>query len=336
MPFGIDILEDEIKSWGHKILENLLLDRTTGENIIWATDDYMSRGVGYGFYDFITPEKICGENRHVIQPRISKSLEEQKRRIADKAEVFTPSWICNSQNNLIDKAWFQTDQDVFNHEVVVDDIQTWEPIEELPAYPKGKNWKRYVAENRLEMACGEAPYLCSRFDATTGEMIPVHRRIGFLDRKLQLVNANTPDVAPDMDAAQRKNIHKTWRRAAYKAMQSAYGFEWQGDNLLLARESLLITFIEYYQVKWNTNRLPDKECLRKVAEIISWNIWQMDGLKYGIPGYTPSEDLEYVTPGPFVSTKERFCRIKEWTHQEPLLGEEVIFAKILNTNNKKS
>ena len=34
MPFGIDILEDEIKSWGHEILDNLLLDRTTGENII--------------------------------------------------------------------------------------------------------------------------------------------------------------------------------------------------------------------------------------------------------------------------------------------------------------
>ena len=186
------------------------------------------------------------------------------------------------------------------------------------------------------MACGEAPYLCSRFDATTGEMIPVHKRIGLLDRKLQLVNANTPDITPDMETAQRKNIHKTWRRAAYKALQSTYGFEWQGDNLLLARESLLITFIEYYQIKWNTEKLPDKECLRKVAEIISWNIWQMDGLKYGIPGYTPSEDLEYVNPGPFVSANERFCRIKEWTCQEPLLGEEVIFATILNTNNKKS
>lgn len=333
MPFGIDILEDEIKSWGHEILETLLLDRTTGENIIWATDNYQSRGEGYGFHDFITLEKICGENKHVIQPRISKSLEEQKRRIVDKAEVFTPSWICNAQNNLIDKAWFQTDQDVFNHEI--EENNTWVPTEQLPPYPKGKSWRSYIIENRLEMACGEAPYLCSRFDATTGEMIPVHRRVGFLDRKLQLVNANTPDVTLDMDAAQRKNIHKTWRRAAYKALQSTYGFEWQGDNLLLARESLLITFIEYYQVKWNTNRLPDKECLRKVAEIISWNIWQMDGLKYGIPGYTPSEHLESEFFAPTVPGRERFCRIKEWTRQEPLLGEEVIFVTILNIKNNK-
>ncbi len=333
MSFGIDILEDEIQSWGHEILETLLLDRTTGENIIWATDDYQSRGDGYGFHDFITSDKICGNNKHVIQPRISKSFEEQKRRIVDKAEVFTPSWICNAQNNLIDKTWFQTEQDVFNHEDEVNN--TWEPTHQLPPYPKGKSWRSYVMENRLEMACGEAPYLCSRYDTTTGVMIPISRRIGLLDRKLQLVGANTPDVSPDMNKAERKNTHKIWRRAAYKALQSTYGFEWQGDNLLLARESLLITFIEYYQAKWNTDRLPDRECLRKAAEIISWNIWQMDGLKYGIPGYVPSERLENELFAPSVPVRERFCRIREWTSQEPLKGEDVIFAKVLKPNNEK-
>ncbi len=29
MPFGIDIQEDEIRSWGHGILETLLCDHTT-------------------------------------------------------------------------------------------------------------------------------------------------------------------------------------------------------------------------------------------------------------------------------------------------------------------
>jgi hypothetical protein len=332
MPFGIDILEDEIQAWGHHILDNLLCDRTTGENIIWATDDYSQRGKGFLFGDCITTDKICGENKHVIQPRISKTLEEQKRRIVDKAEVFTPSWICNLQNNLIDKAWFETEGDVFNREVIIDGVSTWEPTSELPPYPKGKNWKSYVSENRLEMACGEAPYLCSRYDATTGAMIPVDRRIGLLDRKLQIVNANTPDITPDMNSPQRKNIHKTWRRAAYKAMQSIYGFEWQGDNLLLARESALITFIEYYQVKWHTDKMPDKECLRKVAEIISWNLWQMDGLKYGIPGYTPTELFKESLFNEEVPVNERFCRIMEWKSLEPLKGDEVVFAKMLNTN----
>ena len=70
MPFGIDIQEDEILSWGHEILENLLVDRTTGENIIWATDDYAERGEGYTFYDQITAEKICCNESRVIVPRV--------------------------------------------------------------------------------------------------------------------------------------------------------------------------------------------------------------------------------------------------------------------------
>ena len=332
MAFGIDILEEEIKSWGHGILETLLCDRTTGENIIWGTDDYESRGKGYKFYDCITPDKVCGENRHVIQPRIAKSIEEQKRRIVNKAEVFTPSWICNIQNNLIDKAWFQTDQDVFNHEVVVNGVNTWEPTAQLPSFPEGKDWRKYVSENRLEAACGEAPYLCSRYDATTGQMIPVNRRIGLLDRKLHLVNANTPSITPDMDSQQRKDIHKIWCREAYKALFSTYGFEWQGDNLLLARESLLVTFIEYYQDKWHVERLPNMKCLKKVAEIISWNIWQMDGIHYGIPGYKPLEYLDYEQTGTFVSNRERYCRIMEWKSHEPLKGNEVVFAKMLMTD----
>lgn len=34
MPFGIDIQEEEMRSWGHGILETLLRDHTTGENIM--------------------------------------------------------------------------------------------------------------------------------------------------------------------------------------------------------------------------------------------------------------------------------------------------------------
>ena len=72
MPFGIDISEDEIRSWGHEILENLLLDRTTGENIIWATNDYHSLGEGYGFHDHITIEKITGEHTMIELEPLNK------------------------------------------------------------------------------------------------------------------------------------------------------------------------------------------------------------------------------------------------------------------------
>ena len=42
MKYGIDIKEDELLAMGGGILDTLLIDRTTGENIIWATDDYAS------------------------------------------------------------------------------------------------------------------------------------------------------------------------------------------------------------------------------------------------------------------------------------------------------
>lgn len=334
MPFGIDIQEDELLDWGHEILETLLADRTTGENIIWATDDYSSRGEGYLSSDSIQVELITGENNHVIQPRIQKPLAEQEQRKNDKAEVFTPAWICNAQNNLIDKAWFQTEQDVFNHEINDEQGHRWEMIDAIPNYPHDKDWRKYIIDKRLEMACGEAPYLCSRYDATTGEMIEINRRIGLLDRKLKLVNLNTPDIKPEHNAKQRKNIHRTWRRAAYKALQSIYAFEMQGDSLLLARESVLITFVEYYQAKWNTDKLPNKQCLKKAAEIISWNIWQMDGLKQGIPGYTPTEDLERNLFNE-VPPREKFCRIMEWSGQDSLTGKEVIFKTMLHERPKK-
>ena len=45
-----------------------------------------------------------------------------------------------------------------------------------------------MVDNRMEITCGEAPYLVSRYDTTTGEPIPIGRRIGLLDRKLCVIN----------------------------------------------------------------------------------------------------------------------------------------------------
>ncbi|MEE3499435.1 MAG: restriction endonuclease subunit M, partial [Ruminococcus bromii] len=55
----------------------------------------------------------------------------------------------------------------------------------------GKSWQDYIKDTRLEMTCGEAPYLVSRYDAITGEDIAVSDRIGLLDRKLRIVGENT-------------------------------------------------------------------------------------------------------------------------------------------------
>ena len=72
-----------------------------------------------------------------------------------------------------------------------------------------------------------------------------------------------------------------WLHWAKIAFQSSYGYEWQGDNILIARENLLFTLIDYYKAQFK--RRPTLKVQQEFAEIISWNIWQMDGIKYVVP-----------------------------------------------------
>ena len=101
--FDRDILEWNIPE---EVLAVLLKDRSTGQNLIWATDDYAERGKGFGASDEIRIEQIVDKDNPVIRPRVDKSTDEQRQRVVKRAEVFTPSWICNKQNNLVDAAWF--------------------------------------------------------------------------------------------------------------------------------------------------------------------------------------------------------------------------------------
>lgn len=269
----VDIKENEIFELSHALLNTLLKDHTLSTdteqvNIFWATDNYADHGEGYQYNDQIKIESITGSNKNLIVPRAVKSREKQQQRSREMAEVFTPSWICNKQNNLVDNAWFGR-ENVFNTEIVnPDGTHTWIVNTAPINFPEGKTWRDYVNENRLEITCGEAPYLVSRYDAVTGEPIPVERRIGLLDRKLRVVGENT-------------HTSVEWLKAAQSAYMSIYGFEWQGDNLVLAREALLYTFIDYYYAKFG--KKPLLKSLQYIAYIISWNIWQMDGLKGVIP-----------------------------------------------------
>ena len=201
-----DVRENGFCSFDKDILTILLKDRTTGKNIIWATDEYAAFGKSYTFQKPIALSSV-----KKIRPRIDKSKAEQAGRAKDKAEVFTPSWICNIQNNLIDTAWFGK-EGLFNTETDRGWVTTSSPI--LFPTHDGKTWQDYVMANRLEITCGEAPYLASRYDAVTGEEIPVANRIGLLDRKLRVVAENCHSE-PDFYA---------W---SVKAVQSIYGFEWQ-------------------------------------------------------------------------------------------------------------
>ncbi len=249
----------DLKSYPVNIALNLLLkDRTTKKNIIFATD-------AYDGIDFAVPitKKILFGNTVEIRPRVLKDVKEQTFRTRKKAEVFTPSWICNKMNNHCDTEWFGR-ENVFN----VEQEHVWISTENKIEFPKEKSWKDYVNSKRLEITCGEAPYLVSRYDAATGELIPIHNRIGILDRKLRIINENT-------------QTRKTWNQWVYRAFESVYGYEYQGDNLLIARINLFETFREYTRNRWNEE--PTDSSLKRIADIISWNLWQMDGIHGVVP-----------------------------------------------------
>jgi hypothetical protein len=236
----IDIKENYLQKRGD-LLNILLIDKSTNRNIIWAIDSYINQGnKDFSPKSQIKAESVTGENNKLIQPRASKSIEEQKKRTKEKAEVFTDLSIVKQINLAID------------------------------AYKISKNnWQDYVKEIKLEITCGEAPFIASRYDPTAnGKLIPIKKRVGFLDKKLKTVNCY----------CQNEEEWLFWAKEAYKA---CYGYEWQGDNLLIARENLLYTFIDYYEFKFN--KKPSLKLQKEIAEIICWNIFQMDGLKYVIP-----------------------------------------------------
>ncbi len=282
------------------VLKTLVKDKTTGQNIILATTARSKRGRVFGKTKQITEELLQSIGTDLIQPRVAKSLEKQAERTREKAEVFTPSWICNKMNNHCDAEWFGR-ENVFNTE----DDQSWKPTTRPIKFEGECDWQKYVDSKRLEITCGEAPYIVSRYDTTTAEIIPIKRRIGILDRKLRVVNENTDNESD-------------WLKWAYRAFQSVYGYEFQGDNLLIARINLLITFVDYMQDRWK--RVPTESELQKVANIIAWNIWQMDGITGKVPFGKPKEEralnmFDFTVGNNDNESEEMDCKIFDWTRR---------------------
>ncbi len=312
-----DLWSGNVVRNNERLLTILLKDNTLSSenrqvNIFWATDDYASgEGGKRAYYERIMPEDVTHDGCNIILPQVLKHSDTRSLRAKCKAEVFTPAWLCNAQNNLVDEAWFG-EGGVFNVEKYNEGgAPDWTVNTERVTFPKGKTWFDYVRARRMEMACGEAPYIASRYDVTNGQPIALERRVGLLDRKFRVINENT-------DSTYNKANRRQWLRKAYQALQSVYGFDWQGDNVFLARENLLCTFHDYYVEKWG--RAPYIETLEKAAIIISWNIWQMDGTTFAIP---TREDC--IQP-----CNRTFCIVKEWHSTDTLSGHEILFKDIID------
>lgn len=295
------------------LLDILLQDKSTKGNIIWATDTYAELGEGFGDTDSITRTLLL-LNADAVKPRIRKSQEDRQARTRKKAEVFTSARLCNRMNNHCDETWFGR-KNVFNTE---NPDGTWTPSEAPIAFPKRKTWMHYVDSRRLEITCGEAPYLVSRYDAEGGRRIePPICRIGVLDRKLRIVNENAKDDAE-------------WLKWAFRAFEATYGYEYQGDSLLIARINLLMSFIDYYRERMGDE--PEKALLRSLAHRIAWNIWQMDGLKDCVPlGKLREEDRQMLLFNPFsdffnAPPQEQTaapCKIHNWRSKVTLLFKDL-------------
>lgn len=270
----IDISEETLVRESSGLLRILLKDRMTNKSIVWATHSYELLGKGFGAYDRITPTRVTGAYANLIQPRSEKSKYEQKDRTKVRAEVFTPTWLVQKQVDVVDQ-----------------DFQALD----LEAYLNLK-W--------LEITCGEAPYMVSRYDTVTGQALALEERVGFLDRKLHRLSQEVHD-------------EEAWFQGAVTAYQNAYGYEFQGDSLLLARENLFASFTDYYQAKFAQEPSPSQK--KNIAQIISYNVLQMDGLTYTSP--FSQQEKEVVQLSLFEEVAEQTsqpkkARIKDWKTNE--------------------
>jgi len=288
MSENIDVRGQEISELSKPLLEILLKDRTTGKNIVWATDCYAELGDGYAAARQMSATQITGKNKDVISHYNEKTV---------------PSWKCNIQNNLIDDVWFGR-KNLFN----VAEGNTWQVTEDKVNF-ENMLWPKYVESNRLEVCCGEAPHLVSRYDTESEKYIEVADRIGMLDRKLRIINEQAED-------------EEEWYLWVCTAYQSIYGYEYRGDKLLLARINLLYDFVDNYRYKFKTSRLPAANEQKKIAEIISWNIWQMENINYSVPYGDKTVEIAHnmrlftdgIDTSNDIITEKRpcYCIVKDW------------------------
>lgn len=281
------------------LLKKLLVDKTTKGHILWGTDAYRGRGPAFEREQEIDTPLLLYENAGLIKTRARKAFEQQSERTKQHGEVFTPRWICDAMIDHLDEAWFG-----------VEEIDFLSSMDDLFAK---KKWKRYVDSRRLEITCGEGPFLMQRYDVSTGNMIPVPERKGILDRKLQAVSRY----------AETEEEWKVWAKRAYEA---TYGYEFQGDNLLISRVNFMMTYRDFYRNRWD--REPEIREWEKIENIITWNLWQMDGLTGEIPYFR----MDPLGPSLFELGDPDFkeedmhpaCRIYDWRNE----NKSVVFNEI--------
>lgn len=287
----VNIQDDMIELQKLGLLDKLLVDKTTRRHILWGTNAYRERGERYANDCEIFVTLVLFNNLGVIKTRARKAFEQQVGRTKLHGEVATPLWVCNKMIDAIDCEWFGIEH-------LPKDV--WQRIDTLFQQTK-KSWKKYVDNKRLEIACGEAPYLIQRYDGTNGMMISIEERTGILDRKLHVVSAYA-------------TTQEEWIHWAIRAVEATFGYEYQGDNLLIARVNVIKTFIEFYTYKWN--EIPHIKLLNQLITKITWNLWQMDGLTGAIPCYMDSIEETSLFDELITTVTQPLCKVYDWRNMK--------------------
>ncbi|CAM3049077.1 Restriction endonuclease [Leuconostoc gasicomitatum] len=250
-----DILENTIRETMPEILNILLMDRTTSKPRKVKNIIWANENyIKYGSKFYAATSQIRSE---LVTGQMGQIIKPRALKSRELQKERT-----KTRAEVFTPTWVVKRQnDEVEKDYLDDDLET------------------YVSRTWLEITTGEAPYMATRYDMETGEFIPLIKRVGFVDRKLRRINAEVDDKAE-------------WQRLVVKAYKASYGFEWSGDSLLLARENLLYTYRDFYFDKWLEE--PVYGLFEDIAEIISYNLFQMDGLKYVIPMTEKKEKvLEY-------------------------------------------
>ena len=156
----INIQDDILRLHGMGLLSRLLADKATKGSILWATDAYAELGEWYSPGNEIRPQRITGDNSDLIKTRARRAMEQRTERTRQHAEVFTPLWVVKKMNDFADEQWFGRKDGIYKY---TEDDKIY--------FSTKKHWKLYVDARRLEITCGEAPFLVTRYDVETGEAV---------------------------------------------------------------------------------------------------------------------------------------------------------------------
>ena len=133
-------------------------------------------------------------------------------------------------------------------------------------------------------------------------MIPVARRIGILDRKLRVVSENV-------------TTEDEWRKYATHAVQSTYGYEYQGDNLFVGAgqpsADLCGASASPLAAQANRRGAASHRQHHQLEPV------QMDGLHLSVPGGKPQSEAEQLDLFSMFGTVEEqipavSCKVKNW------------------------